>query len=463
MTTRSVAVIGGGISGLSAAYRLLADHPGKFNLTLYEARERLGGNIHTEMRDGFLLDAGPDSFVAMKREATELCKELGLGAELMETTEANRKVYIFRNNQLHPLPEGMVLAVPTRAGPFLRTPLFSWGCKLRMGLEPLVGRSELEDESIGSFIERRLGKEMLDVLAEPLLGGIFAGDVRELSIRSTFPQLVEMERKFGSLVRGAMASRKHTSPSRKPPSAFLSLRSGMGRLVDALRAGIESHGGRVVCNMPIGAVRRERTKFLLEAKDRDAVLVDDLVIAAPAHAAARMLGSDVGAKLAEVSYLSTATIFLGARRQDVRHPLDAVGIVIPKGQRRVMAVTFVSSKWEDRAPADRVLLRVFVGGHRDPDALTKSDDELAQIAIQELRDLVGLQGPGLFQRVFRFERANPQPHVGHAARLRQLQADLDAIPGLHVLGAGMSGVGIPDCVRQAVDLSLALATSAGPE
>lgn len=485
---RRVIIAGGGVTGLTTAYRILkaaGDAPGSIEVTVIEARDELGGNIRTEHTEGLVIDAGPDAFVIAKPHATALCKELGLGDRLIGTTEANRKVYILHGGKLHALPEGMVLTVPTRILPMARTRLLSWRAKARMALDLVLPKKQDQaDESIGQFMRRRLGREVTERIAEPLLGGIFAGNVEALSARSTFPQLVELEERHGSLIKGVLAQRKAraaasgaTAKPHTPPSAFYSLIGGMGELVEALAAEIRKRGGvirtctrieRITASQAAGGAR-----FVIETKDKNdasgatgSIEADDLVLALPGYAAAHLV-RDIDAELASIlrsiPYESTATVALGYRRSEVPHALDATGLIIPKSERhRALAVTFVTSKWEHRAPPGVALFRVFAGGHRDPSAVEQSDDVLIRLAKDELSALVGVRAEPFITRVFRHTRASAQPVVGHADRMRQARDRAAAHPGLHLAGAAFEGVGIPDCVKQAGEVaSRILAERAG--
>jgi oxygen-dependent protoporphyrinogen oxidase len=459
---RRVVIVGGGITGLTTAYRLLRaqrDAGGvPFAVTVLEARSRLGGNIVTERVDGCVLDGGPDAFVAARPEARDLCVDLGLADRLVATTEENRRVYIRHDGTLHPLPEGLVLAIPTRVLPLARSRLFTWHGKARMGLDlALPRRSDAAEESIGHFIRRRLGDEALERLAEPLLGGIYAGDVDALSLTATFPQLAALEKAHGSLIRGALAQR--AARSRKPgpaPSIFQSLRGGMGELVEALSRAVRDAGGTVRTSAEVVAVTHGAggARFAVRiAGDPSPMPADDVVLCAPAYVAADALDGldrELSGVLREVPYVSTATITLGYARSDVPHPLDASGLIIPKGEgRRALAATFVSSKWLGRAPRGTALLRVFAGGHRDPSALDLSDAGLIALARDELAALLGIRATPLVERVFRFDRANAQPALGHPARLQKIRAATERHAGLYLCGAAFEGVGIPDCVKQA--------------
>ncbi|EYF02341.1 protoporphyrinogen oxidase [Chondromyces apiculatus] len=492
MTVRKVVIAGGGITGLTVAYRLLAaarsgESPA-VEVTLLEARPTLGGNIRTERTGGFVLDGGPDAWVVAKPHASDLCRELGLGDRLVDTVGRNRRVYLPRQGKLHAMPEGLVLTVPTRVLPFAGTPLLSWSAKARMGMDLLLPRRRAEeDESIGSFIRRRLGEEAVEQLAEPLLGGIYAGDVESLSIRSTFPQLAAMEKKHGSMILGALALRRarESGPERGSASAFHSLLGGVGELVDVLARRVERAGGRILTGSRIEAITRAAgvhgagpgatpelsaedpgPRYLVRVGGRaEPVPADEVVVALPAYAAADAVSGldlDIAAALRLMPYESTATVLLGYRRSDVPHPLDAVGAIIPRPEgRRALALTFASSKWPGRAPDDAALLRVFLGGHRDPHVLANSDEELIALACEELRTLLGVTARPLLSRTFRFDRASAQPLVGHTERLGVLRRHVARHPGLHFAGAAFDGIGIPDCIRQATEVARAI-LSGGP-
>jgi oxygen-dependent protoporphyrinogen oxidase len=479
---RRVVIVGGGITGLAVAHRLLASAglggaeavsggASPYEVTLLEARPQLGGNVRTERLGGFVIDGGPDAWVVTKPHASALCRELGLGDRLIETTERHRRVYVRRGGALHALPEGLVLTVPTRVIPFARTPLLSWPAKARMSLDLLIPRRPGgEDESIAHFVRRRLGREALERLAEPLLGGIYAGDVGALSVRSTFPQLVELEERHGSMIVGAIAQQRARARDRgrrgAPPSVFHSLLGGVGELIEALARRVERAGCRIRLGARVEAVSAgsggDEPRFLVRvAGSGESIPADEVVIAMPAHAAADALSGldlEIATALRLVPYESTATVLLAYRRPDVPHPLDAVGVIVPRSEgRRALALTFASSKWAGRAPEDAALLRVFLGGHHDPGVLAESDDGLVSLAREELSAVLGVRARPLLSRVFRFDRASAQPVVGHADRLRALRERAARYPGLHFAGAAFEGVGIPDCIRQAAEVARAIA------
>lgn len=489
MSARRVVIVGGGVTGLTLAY-LLGQRAADVAVTLIEARSQLGGNIVTEQRDGFLIDAGPDSFVRTKPDALALCRELGLEHELCSTRPEARRVYVVHQGRLELLPGGMALAVPTRLGPLLSTPLLSLAGKLRAGLEPFVpARRGSADESITSFFSRRLGVEVSEQIAAPLLGGIFAGDAASLSIDATFPQLVELERKHGSLLRGLFAAQLArggwTAPDggsfgararriaalvrwlRRAPedadSPFQSLRGGMSVLIEALAARLAP--GSVRLGTRARGLERAIDGWRVALDDGSALAADAVVLAGPAHVSAELV-PDPGLRdeLAAIPYGSSATVFFAFARAAVAHPLDATGFISPASESRLLAATFVSSKWEGRAPPGHVLLRAFLGGERDADRLRRgSDAELVDFALVELRRLLGRLDTPLFTRVFRHERASPQPRVGHVERMRRVATRVAALPGVYLAGSAYDGVGIPDCVRQARRLAAELVPAHGVE
>lgn len=462
MSRPRAVVIGAGITGLTAAWEIARSRP-DVELVVLESRSRPGGNIVTEEQSGFLLDGGPDSFLRTKPQAVELCKELGLDGELITTLPRARNVYMAYRGQLERMPAGMALAVPSRFGPLIGTRLIGPLGKLRVLGDLWVRRPDaLGDESIATFIARRFGHEVAHKLASPLLGGIYAGDVSELSILSTFPQLAELERKHGSLIIGllkaqaAMRGRPTSTPravadwlgraASPAPSPFQSLRRGMGSLIDALVERLPP----VRVDSAVRSVSRVGEEFRVALDDGTTLLASAVVFAAPAHVGAQVLfDGALGDELGQIPYLSTATVFFGFREQDIERSLDGVGFIVPRGEARVLAGTWVSSKWAGRAPDGHVLLRAFLGGSRgDVDVPHESDEHLADVALTELRRLMGRLGEPLFTRVFRYHDSNPQPVVGHAARLARLDDRVGQIPGLALCGAAFDGVGIPDCVRQ---------------
>ncbi len=441
--SKRVVVIGGGISGLATAHALLTKHG--IDVRLLEASNRLGGNLRTVRREGYLIDEGPDSWVASKPQATALAKALGLGDRLIETIPENRRVFMRTDRGLVPLPEGLMLGIPTRLLPLVTTPLLSLRGKARASLDLLLPkyfrRQTVDgDEPLGAFIERRLGREVLDKLVGPLLGGLFTGDVDDLSLLGTFPQLAALEEK-GGLIRGALAmAPKGKSATR--PSGFLTLRGGVGELVDAIAARL---GDAARLESRVTEIVREGDGYVVvHSGGRERA--DHVVLAGPAHVAAELLAAtseSAARELSAIGYSSAATVFVAYRRADVAHPLDATGYLVPdKAPGLPLASTWVTSKWPHRAPEGFVLIRVFFGAAD----VERSDDDLVAAARTEMRTTLSVTAEPALVHVARFRRASPQPRVGHPEKLRRVA---EALPrGIHALGSAYEGVGIGDCVRQ---------------
>jgi oxygen-dependent protoporphyrinogen oxidase len=439
--TTDVAIVGGGMAGLSAAHALR-----KLGVAhvLVEASGRLGGVVRTEMVDGFTLEAGPDAILAQKPEGVALARELGLGPRLLPTNPEHKTVFVLHRGRLRPLPDGMMLGVPTRFLPMVTTRLFSWPAKIRMAAEiRMRPRPEAADESIASFLGRHFGREAVERIGEPLLAGIHAGDPDRLSMLSAFPRFVEMERKRGSLIRALWSAPRPKAGA----AAFVSFPGGLQELVDALASRM---GGAARTGWRAHALRATSGGWTI-ANDAGGTLAARVVIlAVPAASAARLVGEtarDLGKALGDFRSVSTGVVYLGYRREDVAHPLLGYGVVVPRGEGlRASALSFVSTKFPGRAPDGHVLLRVFVGGARDPEVLADDDETLVERAIAECQTLLGLRGAPVLARVFRWPHATPQMEVGHAARMAWIDALLEARSSLYVTGAGLRGTGIPDMI-----------------
>jgi protoporphyrinogen/coproporphyrinogen III oxidase len=449
VTRTTVAIIGGGISGLSAAYVL---HKRQVPYLVLEAGPSLGGVIRAEARDGFLLEGGPDSMFALRPEGVSLCRELGLAERLVPANPDRSTVYVLRRRRLHRLPEGTMLAVPTRILPLARSRLFSWSGKIRMGLELVIpGRNGRGDESIAAFLRRRLGSEAVERLGEPLLAGIHAGDPERLSILATFPRLRDVEELHGSLLRGLWAQPRPLS-GEKPPAALCSLRAGLREMVDALVVRLERE--RIWTKAAVHAVSRSGERgFDVAVAGGEAVSAERVIVAAPGPRVAPALETLVpGAarSLAAVPFASSATVFLGYRREDVAHPLDGHGLVVPRTEGlRTTALGFVSTKFPDRAPEGHVLLRGLLGGTRDPGAMALSDEEMVATVKSDMQDVLGLCGRPVTTRVFRWPAGLPQLEVGHGERMAAVEREIASVPGLYLTGAGVRTTGITDAVADA--------------
>jgi oxygen-dependent protoporphyrinogen oxidase len=443
-----VAIIGAGIAGLAAAYELSTRQA---SFVVLERAPRAGGVIFSESVDGFTIDGGPDSLLIQKPEAIALCKEIGLGDQLVSTTPP-RIAYIQRGGRLHALPEASVLGIPTRVGPFVRSTLFSWPGKLRMGAELFVPRKRDEsDESIGAFISRRFGREAVTYLAEPLLAGIHAGDVDRLSVHALFPRLVAAERQHGSLLR-AFSIR---NPARPPQSrigggegAFKSLPGGLSDMVHALVKAIGS--AHIRTSTSVDRVTGSGP-FFVHTSTGESIESRAVILATPAYATSELMrerDEELANLAGGISYASAATVALAFARTQVQHSLTGSGFVVPRVERTgILAASWLSSKWPNRAPQDRVLMRTFVGGARDPRALDRSDAGLVQVSLAALQPLLGIEGAPMFTRVYHWNRGNAQHDVGHLERVAAIDRALTTRhPGLFLTGSGFRGVGIPDCV-----------------
>ncbi len=464
--TPHVVVIGGGIAGLATAYYLQqkARQAGRaVAYTLVESGSDFGGKISTEIVDGFVIEGGPDSFITQKPAALRLARELGLEDRLIGTNDAQRKVYVLDGGRLRTLPDGVMLVIPTKFTPFALSPLISPLGKLRMGMDMFIPpRRDDADESLADFIRRRLGQEALDKIAEPLMAGIHVADPERLSLKSTFPRFVELERKHGSLIRGMLAQKRRPAP---PPtnghgrkiSTFMTFRCGLRELVEAVVARLD---GRLLRNTRVIGLERisddvtpgARGHYRVRLSDGQSLLADAVVLAAPSFVAAELvepMHPALAARLNSIRYVSTATVSLGYRRDEFEHPLNGSGFVVSARERsRLMACTWTSTKFASRAPQGHVLVRGFVGGPRNEPVVDLPDESLVALVRDELGTIMGVRARPVVARVYRWPRANPQYDVGHLERVDEIEALAASLPGLYFTGGAYRGVGIPDCIEQ---------------
>ena len=457
-----VAVIGGGVSGLACANRLveLKTASGKaFDLILLEPHARLGGNIVTEKRDGFILENGPDSFLREKPWALDLAGRLGLQNEIIGTRNSHPKSFVVRNGKLLPIPEGFYLIGPSRILPFLRTPIFSFSGKLRMMSEVFIPRKNDEaDESIGSFIRRRFGTECLDRVGQALLAGIYTGDPESLSLLATMPRFRDFEKKYGSVIRGLRQmkgkNRENLSKASGPRySLFVSFKNGMQTFTDALAARIPGQSVRL--NTAVRKISKDTMtgRWKIETEPGAEVQADAVCLTLPARQTTLLLKDSLpilSEKLSMLRYESVATLNIAYSTRDTAHVPDGFGFVSPRTEKKVMlACTFVDQKFENRAPEGKRLFRAFIGGAFGAAFLDKSDDELVQLVQREMRELLGITAKPLFWRLRRYPEAMVQYRVGHLDWLSGVRAETEKHPGLSLAGASYGGVGIPDCIRDA--------------
>jgi oxygen-dependent protoporphyrinogen oxidase len=458
-----VVVIGGGITGLTACYRLAClarAHNLPLEVRLLEASGRLGGAIATRHHQGLLLEQGPDCFISSKPWGVALCEELGLSAQLMSTTTQYRQSFIVRRGKLVPVPQGFYLMVPGSLWSFAASPILSWRGKLRMALDlVLPRRAATADESLAHFVTRRLGREALWRIAQPMIGGIYTGDPAHLSLQATMPQFLEMEQRHGSLIRAMWhnqrVARQHGAPiegtSGPRYGLFVSFHQGMQTLVD-----------RLVACLPVDAVRLhacvhrlerlpDTSRWLIHLHDRTRLEADAVCMALPAPQTGQLLSSlhpALAATLQKIPYASSAIVNIAFRRTDVAHPLHGMGFVVPAiEQRTLMACSFSSVKFTGRAPRDQVLLRAFVGGALQQADYDLTDDAMQHAVLKDLHDLIGVTGPPIHLSVSRHPHAMPQYRLGHVQRVAHLEAMTSQIPGLVLAGNAYHGVGIPDCIH----------------
>lgn len=465
---KHVAIIGGGIAGLAAAYTLQKEARAaglSITFTLFESAPKLGGKILSEEAGDFLVEGGPDSFLQQKPWAAQLAQELGLEQDLIGTNPGQKKLFVVNRGRLTPMPDGVMLIIPTRFMPFITSSLISWPGKIRMGLDFFIPkRKDDADESLGDFIRRRLGREALDKIAEPLMSGIHVSDPEQQSLLATFPRFRTQEKEHGSLIRAMLAQRRAAARAPAKPSSssngsawkssfFVSLRGGVGQLVQALEKALS--GGRILTGCKVvGLSLQPGGRYKLTAQDGSSLLADAVVLAAPAFGSAslvRPFAPALSTALDGIRYVSTATVSLAYRTADVgENPLHGIGFIIPhRENRRISACTMSSIKFAHRAPEGQVLLRCFVGGPGREEAVEQhTDAEIIAAARAELADLMGIQARPVLARVYRWIKGNAQYDVGHLERVKEMHQMCAAFPGLVLTGSAFDGIGIPDCVHQ---------------
>jgi protoporphyrinogen/coproporphyrinogen III oxidase len=466
-----IAILGGGIAGLSAAWTLeKARRSGApIAYSLYEASGRLGGVIRSEIVDGCVVEGGPDSFLSEKPAAAALCRELGIADELLPSNDAERKTYILVRNRLIPLPDGLMFMVPTKLVPTILTPLFSWSTKLHMAREFLFPPTPAtEDESVAAMTRRHFGQETVDRLVSPLLSGVYGGNADQLSVRAVLPRMVTMEQKHRSLSRAMLAARKavrkpgapdagpaHLAPRR---SLFTTLRNGMSQMTDGLAAQLAP--GSVHLSSPVESVTRQGDSWIVETAF-GCERYDAVILALPAWTAGGLLRPThhaLGEALQGIPYSSSITVTAGYNREDLTTLPLGFGYLVPTSEgRRMLACTFVHNKFAGRTPADKGVLRCFLGGSGNEALLDQTDAQLTAIVEQELAEVLGLRAKPNFIRIARWRQSMAQYGVGHLDRMQRVRDAVASLPGLALAGNAYEGIGVPDCIRtgqQAADTVL---------
>jgi oxygen-dependent protoporphyrinogen oxidase len=454
--TQRIGIIGGGITGLAAAHRLI-ELDTSADVTLLEASDRVGGVLRTERRDGFLIESSADNFITNVPWGVDLCRRVGLSDQLISTIPGQRRAMVVCRGKLQYIPDGFMLMAPSQIGPILKTPILSPLGKARLLAEPLVeSRTERSDESLASFCRRRLGRETFERLIQPLISGIYTADPEKLSMMATMPRFVEMERQHGSLAAAMLTSKSRDGGDAASSGAryglFVTLRDGMQSLVEAIVAKLPEN--TIHTDWPVDSIHRSGQQFDVRSaagETGETLSFDRLIVATRAPKAAELLaGVDepLAADLAKIPYAGCSVVVTGYRREQFAHHLEAFGVVAPAiEKRRVLAISFSSNKYAHRAPDDCVLVRVFIGGACQPLLNDLPDEQLKQITAEELGDLVGARGAPLFSEVKRWSGAMAQYHVGHPQLVDKIEQRAAGIAGLELAGGAYRGVGVPNCIH----------------
>jgi oxygen-dependent protoporphyrinogen oxidase len=469
---KRIAIIGGGVSGLSAACALEKQKKKgtELNYVLFEAGSRLGGVIATERMDDFVIEAGPDSFLTEKPWATDLCRELGLADQLIGSNDSERRTYILLNGRLVTLPDGLMFMVPTNFPAAFFSSLFSWPTKLRFLREWFYRPTpDLPESTAAEFVERHYGREMVERVADPLLSGVYGGSADELSATSVLARFAEIEAKQGSLGRAMVAARKLQGLSAAQGSAgqpralvstrslFTSLKNGMQAIIDALAAQILESEQRL--NTRVEAVDPEFGKWLVASSGRTEEF-DGVIIAAPAYAAAELLRKEIphiSAELEQIRYSSSTTVVLAYDNNTRASLPPGFGFLVPRSEgKRILACTFVHNKFPNRAPEERALIRCFLGGSRDEEILRSSDAEITSIVRHELQEILGITAEPSFVKIFKWPHAMAQYTLGHKTRVERIRTIVSSAPGLALAGNAYSGIGVPDCIRSGSEATMKL-------
>ena len=466
---RHIAVVGGGISGLAAAYTLAQarEHGAPVAEFLIEGGDRLGGVIRTDHLEGFVLEGGPDSFISEKPEAAALCRELGLGDSLMGSNDDDRQTYILHDGKLVPLPDGLMLLAPTRVWPCLNTPLLPFAGKVMVATEWFVTPTKARgsDESIGAFVRRHFGNAMLDNIVEPLLAGVYGGDAGSLSVESVLPRFRQMEQQYGSLIRGAIASKRQWKKAKRKRKAsaasgeqdiaslFMTLKGGLGVLIKALEARLDP--SRVHLGQRVVAIERAehhwKSPYRIRCESGQVYEAEAIVMALPVHECATFLdplNPDLAEAFRTIPYSSAITVNLGFDEEALAQLPPGFGFLVPRKENsRLLACTFVHKKFPHRAPEGKALLRCFLGGSRDPEVFELSNNEIILKVRQELRAILGLDAPPLFSHISRWPSAMAQYTVGHSDRIARIASLIQRYPRLYLAGNAYTGIGLSDCIR----------------
>jgi protoporphyrinogen/coproporphyrinogen III oxidase len=465
-TMTKIIIIGGGIAGLAAGVHLRAGAKayGKaIDVLMLEKNHRVGGKILTEQHDQLLIEGGPDSFLPEKVWSVNLARHLGLEPELLPSNDQFKGTFIYSKRRLHSLPEGVMLMVPTSFWPMAKSTLISWPGKLRMGMEMFIPKRRSQgDESLASFVTRRLGRECLEKIAEPLVAGIHTSNPDNMSVLATFPRFVQMEQKSGSLIQGmvsAMKSRSHATHNGPPPKTgspkmtfSMTFKSGMQTLPQACAEYIGMDSIRL--GSTVRTVEPKAKGYAVYLESGGVIEADHVLFASASYDSAgiiREMDANLATQMNKIEWSSSATVSVAFRKEDVQVPLKGFGFIVPRVEgRRINAATYSSIKWSFRAPDDTIMIRVFVGGGHHEELVRDLDDEaMVGMVLDELDVVLGLKASPRFSKVYRWHKGMPKYTVGHLDRVALLDRMVSIHPGLHIIGCSYKGIGIGDCVHQA--------------
>lgn len=450
--TKKIVVIGGGITGLSAAHRLMELQNEKnldIEVILIEKGDNLGGPITTIKKDGFLIELGPDMFFTKKPWALNLCNRLGLEKELIETNERKRGTYILWNRKLVPVPEGFLMLAPSKIIPFLKSSLFSVTGKLRMMLELFISKGTAEDESLASFVRRRFGNEALERVAQPMIGGIYTADPEKLSLRATMPQFIEMEQRHGSVIKGMLQNQNDSKKdSGARYSQFLSFKNGMQTLVDSIENSLPINS--IQRNEEVNNISQHGGNWTIET-NKKTFDASGIIVTTPSYQAAKLIGSldqELSDDLSSIEYASSAVVIFAYRMDQILVDINGFGFVVPDVENSdLIACSFSSIKFDGRAPEKTILIRAFLGGALNPGILELEDVEIINKAQQEITGVLGIKDKPIFEILERYPQAMPQYHIGHIEKVEKIRKSLLRFKGLEIAGNAYNGVGLPECVH----------------
>ena len=457
MSAKKIVIIGGGISGLATAYSLeeRAKREGKsVSITLLEKKNQIGGNILTERVGDFLIEGGPDCFLSEKPWAIQLCEKLGIADRLLCTNDEYRKTYIYWKGRLRELPEGIMLMIPTRFIPLLKSNLFSLAGKFRMGMELFIPkRKSGGDESLSEFVRRRLGQEIVERVAEPLVAGVHAENPDTMSIKSRFPRFVQMEEEYGSLIKGMLTKRRRmlNSENGKPKwTMFMTLKNGLDELPLTIVKALKMT--TIITNKEVSEINKV-SGYKIYLKNGDTIDADVVIFATPSYETGRLLrvlNSSISDQLITIPYVSTATISLAYKKDSISHPMNGFGFLVPRVEnRRIMGASWVSRKFSYRSPDDSILIRCFIGGSRNEELVSLDDKDMLKMIKEELKDIMGISAEPILTRIYRWEKAMPQYTIGHDERVSRIEESILKYPDIFVTGSAYRGGGISECIKNA--------------